>query len=110
MDVSEFIKRTKPEIKKKTLSHTYRQTYAYIMQILAEGDSDVRAICSCVPTQETRTSPPRNSEQSSSLHPLYFWQTQHVLDSVIKLLQNKTPPHQKGLIKSSIYLSVVLDK
>lgn len=27
-----------------------------------------------------------------------------------KTVANKTPPHQKGLIKSSIYLSVALDK
>lgn len=90
MDVAEFINRKKmTALSGGCVTTTHMQTYAHIIQIFTEENLDVHAICSYVQAQETQMSQPRNSEQSSSLHPLYFWQTQHVLDSVIKLLQTK---------------------
>lgn len=58
---------------------------------------------------QAQRSRPRNSAKLSSLHAVSSWASA-ALDSVIKPPQTKHLLIKRGLIKSSIYLSVDLDK
>lgn len=90
MDVAEFIiGRKMTALSGSRVTVPRIQTYARTIQISTVENLDEYAICSCVHAHETWTSPPSKNGQSSSFHPFYFWRTQHVLDSVIKLLQTK---------------------
>lgn len=91
---------------------THVQTYARVIQQRSQWKTCGRAHHLLMraglerhgaPSQET-------SGEGSSLHPLVFLANAACLRQRDKTVANKTPPHQKGLIKSSIYLSVALDK
>lgn len=114
MDVAELVNRREGEKKTTALSGgrvtvTHVQTYARIIQIFTVENLDVRAICSCAGTRDVTVSAKKQWAEFKFTSPVFLVNAA-CLRQRDKTVANKTPPHQKGLIKSSIYLSVALDK
>lgn len=111
MDVTEFINKRKVAVLSGGSGTIgLRKTYAHIPQIFTV--EKLGCACHLLPCASTRDVNASAKKQWTGFKfTSLFWQMQHVLDSLVKQLKtNRIPPHQKGIIKSSIYLSVVLDK
>lgn len=110
VDLAGFIDKRKMTTLSGGVSLSHIQTYARIIQLFTVVNLERAChLLMCAVTRDANVSA-RKQWAEFKFTSLVFLANAACLRQCDKTVANKTPPHQKGLIKSSIYLSVALDK